>query len=211
MTQRILTLGVLAGAYRGSSSKILLTHASADDGDTALCGRVRPGHLADEFSDTAGLNRRPTCPLCAKKDPRFKQDLTPNARKTTTMPRRPARATAKPKKDTITEEDVQAAFDILNKDYWNDVHGVVEDLEEHVKSGEITDQDKLEELLNQFVEGTQRVIYTFQAKVGMLCTNNPDAYQEFGFDMSAGIEWEKLMFCAMVEDVRAACPDFDFE
>lgn len=124
--------------------------------------------------------------------------------------RRPARATAKPKSDTITEEDVQAAFDILNKDYWNDVRGVAKDIEEHVKSGEITDQDKLEELLNQFVEGTQRVIYTFQSKVGMLCTNNPDAYEAFGVDMSNGIDWSKMMFCAMLEDVRAQLPEFDF-
>lgn len=127
------------------------------------------------------------------------------------MPRRPARSTAKPKSDTITEEDVQAAFDILNKDYWNDVRGVVEDLEQHVERGEITDQEKLEEYLNQFVEGTQRVIYTFQAKIGMLCTNNADAYQEMGYEISGDIDWSKLMFCAMVEDVRAAMPDFDFD
>lgn len=176
----------------------------------AFLDRHAPGHLdwqgkPDRFAQIQALGGMSTARALSK------QDHQPNTRKTTPMPRRPARAIAKPKSDTITEEDVQAAFDILNRDYWDDVRGVVKDLEEHVERGEITDQDRLEELMNQFVEGTQRVIYTFQAKIGMLCTNNADAYQEFGFDMSDGIDWSKLMFCAMVEDVRAACPDFAFD
>ncbi len=68
-TKRHTVHGVLAGAYaaRGrGQSKIevgtLLTHASADGGDTALCGRVREGSLCDLELDTA-----PTCPVCARK------------------------------------------------------------------------------------------------------------------------------------------------
>jgi hypothetical protein len=58
--------GVLAAAYPGKSrAKLdgpLLTHASADGGDTAMCGRVKPGHLCDVVE--AG---EPTCKHCARK------------------------------------------------------------------------------------------------------------------------------------------------
>lgn len=132
----------------------------------------------------------------------FKQALNPNARKTTTMPRRPARATAKPKSDTITEEDVQAAFNVINKDYWNDVRGIAEDLYRELRSGELS-RDDIDERIHELVEGSARVIYTFQAKLGMLCTNNADAYEELGVDLSEGIDWSKLMACSMIEDVRS--------
>lgn len=54
--------GVLAGAYAGRNPKLenLLTHASADEGRTALCGRVKEDNLADEESGA------PTCARCAK-------------------------------------------------------------------------------------------------------------------------------------------------
>jgi hypothetical protein len=53
--------GVLAGAYRGkrASLKATLTHASTDDGATAICERVEPGNLCDLVIDA-----EPTCPEC---------------------------------------------------------------------------------------------------------------------------------------------------
>jgi hypothetical protein len=63
------THSVLAGAYANvRSAKALLTHSSVD-GETALCGKVKAGHLADEYADDP--DARPTCERCAKKDPRF--------------------------------------------------------------------------------------------------------------------------------------------
>ncbi len=68
--------GVLAAAYRGASrprsasgapwlaagvEPKMHTHASQDDGETALCGRVRAGHLADANA-TPGAEL--TCPTC---------------------------------------------------------------------------------------------------------------------------------------------------
>jgi hypothetical protein len=52
---------VLAGAYRGKDigTRTLLTHASLDGGDTALCGRVKPGSFCDLRLTTA-----PTCQRC---------------------------------------------------------------------------------------------------------------------------------------------------
>lgn len=54
--------GVLAGAYRTGLERTLLTHASADDGRTALCGKVKEYNLCDEALDEA-----PTCTTCARK------------------------------------------------------------------------------------------------------------------------------------------------
>lgn len=54
---------VLAGAYKGKRAnlKILLNHASLDDGETALCGKVQEGSLCDMPETEA------TCPACLKK------------------------------------------------------------------------------------------------------------------------------------------------
>jgi hypothetical protein len=58
--------GVLAAAYPGKSkAKLdgsLLTHASTDEGETALCGKVKAGHLCDVVEDG-----EPTCKYCARK------------------------------------------------------------------------------------------------------------------------------------------------
>ena len=54
--------GVLAGAYADSSlAGALLTHASQDGGETALCGRVKAGNLCDVHEDEL------TCPVCTKR------------------------------------------------------------------------------------------------------------------------------------------------
>jgi hypothetical protein len=52
---------VLAGAYRGRdlARRPMLTHASADGGDTALCGRV--ANLCD-----LAVAGPPTCKMCEK-------------------------------------------------------------------------------------------------------------------------------------------------
>jgi hypothetical protein len=66
------THSVLAGAYRGKGSdlKNLLTHSSTD-GEHALCGKVKVGHLADEYADDS--TARPTCERCLAKDTRFQK------------------------------------------------------------------------------------------------------------------------------------------
>ena len=64
------TRGVLAGAYRGKADeRALLTHLvdTEVNGENALCRKVKPGHMADEYSDPAGLDQRPTCQVCGAK------------------------------------------------------------------------------------------------------------------------------------------------
>lgn len=99
------------------------------------------------------------------------------------------------------EELVKLAIDIINQDYWDDVRGITADLVKRIKDGEITDREGLDEALNQDVDGSQRVIYTFQAKLGLLATNNADAYEE---DFGEKPEDEsKAMYAAMMRDVQA--------
>lgn len=75
MPTRYQTRGVLAGAYKGKSTKALLTHlidtkVFGDADGTALCGRA--DNLADRYSMTdQQLAERPTCPVCALKWDRY--------------------------------------------------------------------------------------------------------------------------------------------
>jgi hypothetical protein len=68
------TREVLAGVY--VIRRTMLTHSVELDDDgierKVLC-RVRLGSLADAGSlDVGGRHARPTCPVCLRRDPRFK-------------------------------------------------------------------------------------------------------------------------------------------
>jgi hypothetical protein len=71
MSNTVVTLSVLAGAYRGGrmNLKHTLTHACANGADKALCG-LDADHLADEFAMGANVDAVPTCPVCARRDQR---------------------------------------------------------------------------------------------------------------------------------------------
>lgn len=61
MTKPTITYhGVLAGAYKGGI-RSTLTHASVDQGITALCGKVKEDALCDWEEPAA------TCPACLRK------------------------------------------------------------------------------------------------------------------------------------------------
>jgi len=121
------------------------------------------------------------------------------------MARRPKAAT-KPGSDRVTEEDVNAAVSIIQRDYYQDVRDLGDSLKDEIKSGDIADAEQLEERINQDVDGSARVIYTFQAKLGMLVTDNDEAYEEFDFENPTV---EQKMYCAMVADVRDYLGDLD--
>jgi hypothetical protein len=95
---------------------------------------------------------------------------------------------------------VELGVDLINKDYWADVRGVAKDLLRQIKDGEIKTREGLDDALNQDIDSTQRVIYTFEAKLGMIATNNPDAWEELGLEHPSV---EQMMFAAMEADVRA--------
>ncbi len=109
------------------------------------------------------------------------------------MPRRSA--------NEVTEEDVKAAVSILSMDYYNDCRSVAQDLAQRMKAGEI---EEFGDALHEAVDSTQRITYTFQAKCGLLVSDNADAYtEEFGEPPieHGDIKWEALAFAAMEKDV----------
>lgn len=66
------TREVLAGAYRESNPKSFLTHTVDVATEKPICSRVKPDHIADAGSLTpAERAAAPTCPVCARRDPRF--------------------------------------------------------------------------------------------------------------------------------------------
>ncbi len=71
LPENFQTRAVLAGAYRGKAdARALLTHLVDTNvsGENALCRKVKPGHMVDEYAHTSDeLAARPTCPLCAAK------------------------------------------------------------------------------------------------------------------------------------------------
>ena len=102
----------------------------------------------------------------------------------------------------VTEEDCRAAINILSQDYASDCLGVAKDLARQMKEGEV---DDFSDALHQAVDGTQRVIYTFQAKLAVILSDNGDAYfDDFGEEgavENGAIAWERLAFVAMEKDV----------
>lgn len=104
--------------------------------------------------------------------------------------------------DEVTEADVKAAESILTMDYYNDVRSVARGLAQSMKDGEVED---FSDAIHEAIDGTQRVIYTWQARCGLLVSDNADAYaEEFGEEgmiVNGAIAWERLMFAAMQADV----------
>ena len=95
---------------------------------------------------------------------------------------------------------VEQAVDVINDDYFDDVRGIVEDCKRAIKDGELSSEDEFHDWLHEAVDGTQRTIYTFQARLGMLVTNNPDAYEDELGEKPAQVE--HAMHAAMMADVR---------
>lgn len=120
-----------------------------------------------------------------------------------------ARETRASERKRITEDDVKAAVDILSRDYYQDVHGIGDEIKDAIESSEISTDDQLHDRINQEVDSSQRVIYTFQARCGLLVTNNDEAYEnEFG-DKPPTVEAQ--MAYAMTVDIREYIGDVDFD
>lgn len=110
---------------------------------------------------------------------------------------------AKYRKNAPTDSEVKEAIRILTADYYSDVRDVAESvLERMIEAGEDAEYS---DILHEEVDGTQRVIYTFQAKLGVVMSDNADAFfEEFGDEGACtkdGIAWERICFVAMERDV----------
>jgi len=104
------------------------------------------------------------------------------------------------------EVSVDRAMDIIRQSYYNEVREWAEDYDKRIAKGEWSDREEFIEALEQDVDSAARVIYTFQARVGLLCSRNEDAYfEEFGDSEGVctkdGIEYSKLMYFAFRADI----------
>ncbi len=129
------------------------------------------------------------------------------------MPRKTkASSVAAKKSDRVSDSDVDAAMRVIRADYYQDVRDLGDDLKKRIKDGEITDTDDLQERLHEDVDGSARVIYTLQNKLGLLASDNEDAYvEEFGEAPVEGnnINWAVMMAAAFERDVSEYLGDFD--
>lgn len=122
--------------------------------------------------------------------------------------------TTKPYHEMNRQERERAASDALNNlraDYYTDVTDTADSIRESVQ--EAFDSGKRgEELreclltaMHETIDGCSRVIYTFQAQLGLLMSDNAGAYVDnFGTDgvaIDGDLNWSALMFSALEQDV----------
>ena len=123
-----------------------------------------------------------------------------------------------PTKDEIT---VDNAVSIIRKDYYDDVKGVAQELIDETKTdykegtrGEELRENLLERI-HEIIDSQQRVMYTFQAQLGMLVSENSGAYiEEYGIEnatMEDDLNWSALMFAAMERDVMEELDHMGFD
>ena len=105
-----------------------------------------------------------------------------------------------------TDSEVSAAFGVLVRDYANDVQGIVDELRRQARAGEC-DEDDFFERLDETVDGHQRVIYTHQARIGMCCTDNPEAFEDETGEWPSTVE--QAMYYALRADVLAKVGNFE--
>jgi hypothetical protein len=91
---------------------------------------------------------------------------------------------------TITPEE---ALRILSRDYNEEIRALAI---EALKQSE----DEREDWLHETIDGHERVIYTYKARVVLICTDNPDAYEDEMGEKPAGPE--QAAYMAMMTDVR---------
>lgn len=107
----------------------------------------------------------------------------------------------------------------LRRDYWQDVADVADDLLDELKdevfSGDITEareaEDWLSDRMHEACDGHSRVIYTHEAKLALVYSDNAEAWKVYGeFPMDDGEpNWSAAAYCAFEADVRDNLPDVE--
>lgn len=104
-----------------------------------------------------------------------------------------------------TDSDVRDAVAIIQRDYYADVNDVADSIEDAIKDKEVTDRDGFEQRLDEEIDSHGRVMYTWQNRLGLLVSDNVDAYfEDYGSEGACegeAINYAKLMFAAMRKDV----------
>lgn len=105
----------------------------------------------------------------------------------------------------ISEQQHDEAVRVLRAEYYTGVRGIVEEIQQAIKDGEITDRDSLDDRLHQTIDGSYWIIYTHANHQVIFVSDNHDAYSEdFGSAPVEGdsINWAALAFAAMQRDVQ---------
>jgi hypothetical protein len=110
----------------------------------------------------------------------------------------PERKWSFPKGEVSMEDAVEEAQRVIRADYYGTVRGIASDIARAVKDGEIQDSEDLGRYLHESVDGSQRVIYTHKAKLGLLASDNEDAWEDVGVENP---DDSTKMFYALSSDV----------
>lgn len=108
---------------------------------------------------------------------------------------------------------VNIAEGIEQRAYRNSVKGFAEDVRNEIKAGNITDSDGAREYLEQSIDGAHDVIYIYAAQNVCRFSDNDTAYfDQMGSEgavSDSGIEWSKLAYFALLQDVLDELGDLD--
>jgi hypothetical protein len=114
----------------------------------------------------------------------------------------------------ITDEELAKIADgNAEREYYQTIRDIVQNLKDEIKDGTITDAEGADEWLSETVDGHHDVIYTYAAMEVCRISKNDSAYfDEFGAEGAiddGGIAWSKLAYMAMLADVREEIGNMD--
>lgn len=116
--------------------------------------------------------------------------------------------------NVLTDEEISKIADgNAEREYYKTVQGFVDDLKSEIKEGNITDADEAREYLEQSIDGCHDVIYTYAAMEVVRISKNDGAYfDHMGSDGAVedgAIQWSRLAYFALLEDVMEEVGDLD--
>lgn len=109
------------------------------------------------------------------------------------------------RKKRPTEADVNDAMRVLRQDYYSDIKEMAEEYMKEIENNEYDSPEDFRERLEQDIDGNQWVIYTHQAQVVMLVSENSDAFFDEGMgplECEDSVDWSKLAYFAVLADVK---------
>lgn len=116
-------------------------------------------------------------------------------------------------REEIDERTISDALSIIQRDYWNVVDGITDNLRDAVKNGEVSDVDGAETWLHETVDGHQYVIYTHLNFRVLQFSDNRDALSdELGAELllkDGDVNWAGMTYMALLADVRDRLGDLD--
>lgn len=110
--------------------------------------------------------------------------------------------------------DFSSGISELRQEYWTEIRSICDEAKAEVISGEIADEDALNDWLHEHIDGHEFVIYTFKNHIVLLVSGNDGAYvEELGaeglVDKHGCLNWAGMAYMAMLADVRETIDSWD--